>query len=587
MATQCDSCTAKFDVSGKQPGAVFKCPKCEQGHIRVPELEELVPLEELAELEAVEVAPPAGVRRVKTASSRRSARKTAGRRERPAPTGLSNGAKGGILAGVVVIGVAAVLLFNRDGGDGNDQRGELGESPAQASSGDSGGTAHPGGGKSTTVRSDLARTNPKQYVAQSRAELPATDAAGREALAAFCVETDQRTTARTLRREALLIDPNHAPTRTALGFEQYQGPVTHYQGRWLSKQDLELAHKAEKYVIAGELESAATSADVFMRNAKDVQRGMLAEFPESRFAYRFGDGTMKQPFLVLIEKTGGANVAEYTEEYNNALSTLYEEFYGRYQERFQMEAIERPATVVLFDSVDTYSDHRDANPDGKYSDPQFIGGYYQPWSQRLILWRQHDWRGVLLHEGAHMLIHYAFSGRGFEVSNQSPWFQEGFAEFFGGHKEVTRMVGGKAMTRYALGQYLPGRHATLLALIQGGVAHTLLDLVKLNDYDFNQAKAAMGDPKKSPEEQGLASALVSDIYAQGWSFIVYLHYADGGKYREVFDEYFEAEVKGGGHWGTLAELLELKTPEDWEALDQQFKTWVQTSLRQVLKEQNQ
>jgi len=599
MTTQCDSCSAKFDVSGKQPGAVFKCPKCEHGQIRVPDLEELAPEDELLELEPeaeLEPAAPraqvASSRRRAAPSPRRASRGTGARRPRPAAaasSGLSSGARAGLLGGALVAVLAVVLVWflNRKDGDGGTERQLAGERSGQTAPADGSGSPAKGVDPSNSARPEQARTDPKGYVARTRAQLSAKDAAGREELAAFCVENDLRTVALELRREALLIDPNQAETRRALGFEQYQGPVARYQGRWLSKKDLALAERAEKYAGSGELQGAATSADVFLRNARDVQHKLRAEFPEDRFAYRFGDGTMKQPFLVLIEKTGGANVAEYTEEYNNALSTLYEEFYLRYAERFRMEEIERPATVVVFDSVSTYSDHRENHPEGKYADPQFIGGYYQPWSQRLILWRQDGWRGVLLHEGAHMLIHYAFSGRGFEVSNQSPWFQEGLAEFFGGHVEVTRMVGGKAVTRYALGQYLPHRHATLKALINANLARPVLDLVKLSDWDFNQAKETMANPAKSAEEKMAASALVSDVYAQGWALIVYLNYADGGKYREVFDEYFEAEVQGGGHWGTLAELLELKTQADWEAFDQQFKSWVQTSLQQVMKEQNQ
>ncbi|MFH0944604.1 MAG: hypothetical protein V2A76_05340 [Planctomycetota bacterium] len=485
-----------------------------------------------------------------------------------------------MVAAAVVVAAAAFFLLSRDDGGG-----ETGTGSQQTSQSTTGSEKSGQRGPGSSGLQGATPADPKAFAEARRAALADGDAAGREELAAFCMENKMRTTARELRREALLIAPNQEATRTALGFTRYEGPITRYRGRWLSKKDLELARTYEKHAVSGELAGAATSTDVFLRNAEDAKKSMLREFPADRFSYKFGDGTMKQPFLVLIEKAGG-NVEKYREEYDNALSTLYEEFYGRYQKRFKMEEIERPATVIVFDSVQTYSAHRDAHPEGNYSDPRFIGGYYQPSSQRLILWRQNDLIGVLLHEGAHMLIHYAFSGRGFEVSNQSPWFQEGFAEFFGGHKEVTKMVNGKQVTRYALGQYLPDRHSTLLLLISMNRAHSLLELVKINDYDFNQAKATMGDEKKSPEEMIAASALVSDIYAQGWAFIVFLNYADGGKYRDAFDAYFEAEVNGSGHYGTLAKLLGITSPEGWEQLDEQFRAWVRLHLKNALAEQN-
>src|SRR5690606_14930975 len=154
---------------------------------------------------------------------------------------------------------------------------------------------------------------------------------------------------------------------------------------------------------------------------------------------------------------------------------------------FSLEDIESPAVVIIWDSVETYSNHVEKHPEGNYS-PAAGGlrGYYQPWSQHLILWRGDGLRNVLLHEGAHMLIHYAFAGRGFRPSTQSPWFQEGFAEFFGGNK--VEIVGGKKT--YVLGQRIDGRERELAMVQALGARLSVFDLVKLSSYEFENAKNA-------------------------------------------------------------------------------------------------
>jgi hypothetical protein len=150
---------------------------------------------------------------------------------------------------------------------------------------------------------------------------------------------------------------------------------------------------------------------------------------------------------------------------------------------------------------------------------------------------------------------------------------------------VTETVDGREKKRYVLGQMLPGRYQELRALMKIGQAGTLLDLVKIDDYSFNTAKECMGgwDPQKgkAPYDPIQAQLLVSNIYAQGWAFIMFLNHAEGGKYRPVFDAYFEAETKGGGHYGTLAELLDLKTDADWQQFDQKFKQWVENDLAKL------
>ena len=522
--------------------------------------------EDQDELEELEPTEPKTTRR---GTSRRSGGRAAGRR-RAAPAEKKGGPNPLVIGGIAVAVLGAGAFFML-GGDGEDDKGS-GDGDAQAATSPADGA---NSGKDTTTAANSSKSA-KEVYAERMSALTDSDAAGRVELAAFCDEKSWAGSAAKLRREALLIDPNNAAARTALGFVQYNGPATKYRGRWLSENDLTRVKALEKFAT-GDLAEAATSADVFMRAAEDKKRELSREFPTTDWTYAVGEGFMRQPFLVLIEQTADLETEKFRQEYNDDLSALYDSFFDRYREKMELEEIEAPAVVIIWDSESTYKSHIDKHPDQNYTEPGFVRGYYQPWSQRLILWRGDGLRNVLLHEGAHMLIHYAFSGRGFASANESPWFQEGFAEFFGGHK--VEIVGGRK--KYVLGQRLPGRERELVMIDTMGGRLSVLDLVKLTSFQFNEAKEAMSDPTKDAQEKFQAQMIVSNVYAQGWALIMYLNHADGGKYVDRFDDYFKAETAGSGHWGKFGELMGLESDDDWQKFDERFKTWTMTSLRKL------
>lgn len=537
-------------------------------------------MEELEDHQEGEPAPAVTPRRAgrrTAAAGKRTGGRAAGRAGATRRRAVEAPSKGGpnpmIFVGVgVVVVAAAAFFFLRDSNSGGDGGSAEGQAVASTTGGDSGaaaGTTASGGAGSTGGSA-------KEVYAERLAALGDADVQGRLSLASFCDEQSWGGSARQLRREALLIDPDQTETRQAFGFVRYDGPATKYRGRWLSESDLARVKELEKFET-GDLGAAATSQDVFMRAAQSKTKTLSREFPPEKWNYCFGPGSMKQPFLVLVEKSGDANVEEHRKEYDDLLTTLYDAFFERYRVQFSLEEIESPAVVIIWESEATYSSFITEHPDDNYTPPGSVRGYYQPWSQRLILWRQDGLRNVLLHEGSHMLIHYAFSGRGFVASNESPWFQEGFAEFFGGSK--VEIVGGKK--KYILGQRLPGRESELAMLQNFGKRLPVFDLIKLSSYEFEESKKVMSDPSKTREEQFEAQFVVSNVYAQGWALIMYLNHADGGKYRPAFDAYFKAETEGGGHWETMGELLGLDDEEAWAEFDTRFHTWTQTTLRKL------
>ncbi len=547
-------------------------------------------LDELEEVEEVdEPASRAGAGRTRAEGAGRS-RGRSGRAGAAARTGSGRGpgrrspraARGGgssgglspkvlVIGGGVVAVAAVVLIFAMRGKDDGGSDAGNGASASTAAN----GSSPSGSGSSRTPATTTAKNPRDEYEARLAALTPA-DAAGRAALAQFCAENRMSAETTSLYRETLLIDPNHSGARAELGFERYDGPVERLRGRWLSRTDMVLAKESETF-YGDTISGPRTSRQMFEQLASDEIRRLDNDFPPSRFEYVFGGDRMRQPFLVLIEKTSSADLEGYQREYNELLTTLHDAFFDRYREQFQLEEIEKPAVVVIFESKSNYASFRNDNESLGLADPEFIGGFYQPWTQRLFLWRQNGLRGVLLHEGAHMLIHYAFAGRGFAPSNQSPWFQEGFAEYFGGNK--VEIVDGKKT--YRIGQLLPGRIRELQFLTIAQQRFPIFELIKTSSGQFNDARTTMGDSAKSAEDRSAASMLVTNIYAEGWAFIMYLHYAEDGKYREVFDKYFVAETKGEGHYETMEELLGIERAADWEELDKRFLTWCQTRLEKV------
>ncbi len=608
MFATCKQCGQRSDVSARKPGTLFRCPQCKDGIVEVPARDGIAPppvpsapdeaeaREAQSQEECAAPLPPkrppadrAGRRQPSSKVASRGARARAHAHDAAAPKGKSGAKVGLIVLGVVVVG--GVLAYVMSGSGGDASSGKQPGGATSSSSPQSNATAA-NGKPAENAAGNGAATSPKgidpavaraDYESKRKGLLPG-DARSRVELAAFCDANELQPEARMLRREALVLDPDNAAARTALGFVKYDGKVSKLRGRWLDKVDQKRAETIEKDYDDSNVGTSATTADAFVRNCDEQKRRMIAEYPESDWLYAYGKGMMPQPFFVAIQRPKDeAKLERYRSEYATILQSLYETFFDRYEKRFKLERdIERPIRVIMFDSTQSYSAHIANHKDEGYADPAGIGGYYSPGEQRLIMWRPSE-RGtgltieqVLFHEGTHMFVHYAFSGKGFQPSHQTPWLQEGIAELFAGHKRIEGTgPDGAPKTTYVLNQFIPGRYGEYSFLEGAGLGVATLQLVKIDNYQFEEAK------KKSNsggEEGQKAQVLVSQIYAYGWVFCMYLNHAEGGKYREVLDDYIEAETKGEGYWQKLGELLGLKSEADWVALDAKVRKFASDEL---------
>ena len=59
------------------------------------------------------------------------------------------------------------------------------------------------------------------------------------------------------------------------------------------------------------------------------------------------------------------------------------------------------------------------------------------------------------------------------------------------------------------------------------------------------------------------------------------HFSEQRKGGPLFDEYFAKEIRGQGGGRAFADVFYLETDEDWDALDEEFKIFVNTDLRRM------
>lgn len=591
----CTACAASFNVAGKAAGSVFQCPKCHRGTITVPgaaALEELDASLEVAEPSATHAASvgssdelvdevasgtpapaaPKGtvVRRKAGGPPAAGASRAGSRRASPAAPAPAAGKKPllAIVGGVVVLAVAAGVYFTRDGGS-NALQGQHRETTGASPTNPSAPEAIDGNPTSTANG-----TTNSEPIAKLLERLAPDDLDARKALFSRAKTESNSALVTQTAREVLLLDANDVEARVALGFRQYEGPARQYTGKWLTDEDHAIAVAAEKlgdFALGKSTSASSARPDAFRDAVQSLRSRMQDEFPDAQFEYRFDDGVMPRPYVAAMQKGAGADLDGNEKWFGTALGALYRVYFERYAERFGLNEVEEPIAIVIFASKAGYDNWQKKNP--QYPKSEFIGAYYLPGLKRLMLWNTGEsaFIGVMFHEGTHQLVHFTCPN-GFI----SPWFQEGFAEFFNGHKIEQRLdpVSGQVIQEYKLGQFLKDRSGSLLTAIQGGSAYSVHDLVHIDYPRFWKAQA---DQAEDPASRHM----VSMIYAQGWGLIMYLHYAEGGKFKDGFDRYFEAEIAGTADGDLFGEIFELETDEDWAAFDQAVREWLKNDLRNV------
>jgi hypothetical protein len=181
-------------------------------------------------------------------------------------------------------------------------------------------------------------------------------------------------------------------------------------------------------------------------------------------------------------------------------------------------------------------------------------------------------------------------GRGFSIGN-SPWMQEGFAEYVGGYRRLSDKseVDG---WRYFFGLPQAGRNSSIVNKGLQEVVDpdekvemrpSLREIVHC-DYPQFWGARAMQESKEGGEEVQKARELVDGTYSFGWCLCHFLNHFDNGKYRDKFNEWLRAELEKRSSGEYFDTLFGLDTDEKWDAFELDFQRYVHKTLRKDVKD---
>ncbi len=305
----------------------------------------------------------------------------------------------------------------------------------------------------------------------------------------------------------------------------------------------------------------------------------------------FDDDVAPRPFIVFSQSKTPSFAKDRAKSVVRVLSALRESMLADYYE--PMHKIhgnkEFLVPIYVFGGEKVYNEFRKRSTIKGLPDPSMAAGFFSfdpslkpvGW---LFVWSENPessfFKDVISHEGTH-LFQYQYGKRtsAFERSDgTTTWFQEGLAEYWGGHKMVT--VKGRKI-------FLPGRIQSnrLQALwrhlptLPDAVPKTdprflpLRRLLRMSYMDYNETynvPAAGGDPT--------AREMVSVVYAEGWAFVHFLFHYRHGKYRKALLRYMETELAADFKWHTLERGLGIHGKAGWMKITAQFIDYVRTVL---------
>lgn len=304
------------------------------------------------------------------------------------------------------------------------------------------------------------------------------------------------------------------------------------------------------------------------------------KYSADTFTFFSDTESVRRPYLIGVQSSGKTDPGEIAGRCGPPLLQLKKMFFELYREALELKEISRPVVVLIFESYDEYRKIAEKFPALQLPTHEGLGGFFRPENNKDILytWNQERLVDTLLHEGLHQLMHHAAKDNGGTWLSNSPWLQEGFAEYFGGHH---RKAGGDGhgVTGYAFepGAFLENRFAYLHHGLEENAAMTVRELVGFDPFDFMMAMLDMDSDERARHQ-------VLMIYAQGWALTMYLHHAQDGSYRKGFNAVLKAEIEPGSSVAdVLAELLFIETDEEWAEFDEDFRAWCRTDLRELKK----
>jgi Protein of unknown function (DUF1570) len=277
--------------------------------------------------------------------------------------------------------------------------------------------------------------------------------------------------------------------------------------------------------------------------AKRIEGELGLHFSGSRDKDGF-DPVLFRPYLLMVEKDPKQKSVDRAYEVVQLLRMLEDTWRRRYAKEIDFSGQMAAPPILLLKSREAYETYNRRN-ETKYV-PVLSAGHYEPWDpRRMVIYKSdpEQERVVIFHEGTHMLFdHKNVAKSGDTASNQSMWFSEGIAEYFGGHGPSTEKdpVTGAPL-------WEPGRiNDTRIDAMD--VARKMKVLIPFESL----VKTTRAEWGARNEKERMWSQM---IYAQGWALVYFLNHGENGKYQKDFVEYMKLEINGKSGLETFKEVF--------------------------------
>jgi hypothetical protein len=304
--------------------------------------------------------------------------------------------------------------------------------------------------------------------------------------------------------------------------------------------------KARRRALELETLDKAKQSDDFYKRAANMAQAIEGDVgPPLRRRKVQGptfDAFPNKPFVVLVQRDVDYDTQDVAERWTEILLQLRETFVARFR-KLNLPPMDRPTPLLVLRYDTDYTKYlRRGDVRGGPATAISSQAHFEPFSKRLVTWKDPDRtdrndgqtvsedevRTVLFHEGTHQLVDYYTRTRASNL-NESLWFSEGIADYFGGHGRAWDDKAGK--WRYEPGLINAERVSSVGDAKAGGFLFKLRDLLAYRRGDYERDKLV--NPPKT-----------LTAYAQGWALVYLLSNWNDQQYRDKFDEYVRREFNG-------------------------------------------
>jgi hypothetical protein len=287
----------------------------------------------------------------------------------------------------------------------------------------------------------------------------------------------------------------------------------------------------------------STKVNWFYAKAKSAAARIEGEighyFVDDKNADAF-DAVIFRPYVIMVQKDPQRRSVDRGYEIVQLFRMLEDTWRRRYGKEIEFSGSMAAPPIILLRSQADYAKYITRHE----VIPIVSAGHYEPGERRMVIYHStpDDERNVVFHEGTHVLMDHKNTAKdGLTQSNQSMWFNEGIAEYFGGHGPTGEKdpVTGSII-------YEPGRvNDTRIGSI--AFARAMKKLIKFDEL----IKITRAEWNAKNKDRLWAEM----TYAQGWALVYYLNHGEGGKYQKDFIEYMKLELTGKSGMDTFKEVF--------------------------------